>query len=340
MNPKDLITDFDRLAHDPIGIYRVCKIIDSYPEVEGTWLPMGARVLKFANIRERMTFYEPLSTYDHLQTAVFMNALLAEGYTPRWAWNRPVISFQMFQSIYDAPEGKVPIPKVGEAAKGVHAVAVDGGYSNSGETLRFMNSWGVGWGDKGYGSLSRKYLERYLVDAWLGRNVRVGLSRFTFRQLVRATNAKEFARVWMVQNPRERARFRIYGRSYRLHLYETLSILGSPVEIIELRTGQGIRLGWAHLHHVGEYQPRTSILKELFVWPPFRRRGYGAILEGLACQRATQWRSSRIVLYFHDADALPRNRAAGRLFGKQAGYKWDWRRKRLPNLAAVGEKSL
>jgi len=179
-----------------------------------------------------------------------------------------------------------------------------------------------------------------MVDAWLGRNTRVGLSRFTYPQLAEATNAKMFARAWMMQNPRKHAKFRLYGRSYKLYLYETLSILGNPVEIIELRTGQGFRLGWAHLHHVFVQQPRISILKELFAWPPFRRRGYGTILEGLACQRAKLWRSTNIKLFFHDADALPRNRAAGGLFSIQAGYEWKWRRQRLPNLAAVGEKTL
>src|SRR5215212_811445 len=201
LNPRNLFLAFDSLAHDGHHVYKVCKDIDGYPEVEGTCLLVGARVMTFLYLRERQTFYEPLSSYDQLLSATLTNARLVSSFVPRWARNKVMVSFRIFESIYGAPEGVVPLPKPGEAERGTHAVAVDGGFANSGETLRFMNSWGVGWGDKGYGSLSRKYLERYMVDAWLGRNVRVGLSRFTFRQLARATNAKEFARAWMVQNP-------------------------------------------------------------------------------------------------------------------------------------------
>ena len=62
--------------------------------------------------------------------------------------------------------------------------------------------------------------------------------------------------------------------------------------------------------------------------------------ENLACQRAKARRSMSIEVVFHDADTLPRNRAAGRLFGREAGYEWKWRKQRRPNLAAVGKKSL
>jgi GNAT superfamily N-acetyltransferase len=250
------------------------------------------------------------------------------------------VSFRMFESTNNAPEGIVPLPKIGEAERGTHVVSVDGGFTDTGERPRFVNSWGSGWGDKGTGLLSREYLERYMVDAWHSRNVLVGPSRFHWRRLAGATNDREFARAWMIQNPRWQTKLRHHGRSRKLYLYETLSIPGSPVEVIEVRNGWGQRLGWAHIHHVSSRQPRTSILKEMFVWPWFRRRGYGTLLENLACQRAKARRSMSIEVFSHDADALPRNRAAGRLFGREAGYEWKWRKQRHPNLAAVGKKSL
>jgi GNAT superfamily N-acetyltransferase len=217
---------------------------------------------------------------------------------------------------------------------------LEAGFTDAGERLRFVNLWESGWGDKGISLLSQEYLERYMVDAWHSRNVLVGASRFHSRRLAGATNDGEFARAWMIQNPRWQTKLRHRGRSRKLYLYETLSIPGSPVKVIEVRNGWGQRLGWAHIHHVSSRQPRTSILKEMFVWPWFRRRGYGTLLKNLACQRAKARRSMSIEVVFHDADALPRNRAAGRLFGREAGYEWKWRKQRRPNLAAVGKKSL
>lgn len=221
---RDIFAAFDHLAHDGHQIYRVCKDIDGYPGVEGTHMLMGARAMKYLYLRERQNFYEPLSNYDQLLRATLMNARLVDGHVPRWARNRLMVAFRMFESIYGASEGRVPLPLSGEVEKGVHAVAVDGGFADAGETLRFVNSWGVGWGDKGTGWLSREYLERYMSDAWLGRNARVGPSRFLYRRFAEAKNDKELARAWMTQNPRRCTKFYRSGRRYTLHVYETWSL--------------------------------------------------------------------------------------------------------------------
>jgi GNAT superfamily N-acetyltransferase len=268
-----------------------------------------------------------------------MNGLLLEGHAPFNAINRLLISFQMFESAYSAPLGRLPLPGPGEAEKGAHTVAAGFGWSDAGESLRFQNSWGRSWGDGGYGWLSREYLDRYMIDAWLSRNARVGPSRFTFARLMEASGAKNFARAWMLENPRLRARFRHGGRSHRLQYYETLSHTGGPLAVLEIRDGRGRLLGWAHLYFP-RGRPRTSVLKELFVWPSFRRQGYGGILEEWATERARHWDSERIEILFHEVDALPRNRAAGSAFLRKVGYELKWRRHSRPNLAAIGEKVL
>ena len=136
---------------------------------------LGARVMTFLYLHERQTFYEPLSSYDQLLRATLINARLVDSYVPPWARNRLTVSFRMFESTNEstnnAPEGIVSLPKIGEAERGTHAVAVDCGFTDAGERLRFVNSWGAGWGDKGTGVLSREYLERYIVDVWHSRNV-------------------------------------------------------------------------------------------------------------------------------------------------------------------------
>ena len=101
-----------------------------------------------------------------------------------------------------------------------------------------------------------------------------------------------------------------------------------------------MRLGWAYLHHPLEQEPHVSILKELFVWPAYRRLGYGTVLESAAAERAKLWHASSIQLLFHEVDAMPSNRAAGRGFAGKRGYRLRWQRSRRPNVSAVGEKSL
>lgn len=331
------IAERTQLAHET---YAISKQIDGYPEVEGTWQIFGLRVVVFRHLEERQTFYEPLSTYDQLKALTFLNARLVDGHVSRQARNRLLVSFRMFESIYTAPQGRVLLPRPGEAEKGVHAVAVDGGYTDFGESLVFANSWGTGWGDVGCGLLSREYLDSYMVDAWLCRDARTGPSRFIHRHLRNASNDKELGKAWLLENPRWRRRIRYAGHGHQLHLYETLSTEGHPVDVIEVRNGVGFRLGWAHLHHLRRSSPRTSVLKELFVWPSFRRKGYGTLLESIATERARRLHSSKVEVLFHEPDAMPRNRAAGRLFAGSTGYTLRWRRSSCPNLAAIGEKAL
>ena len=179
-----------------------------------------------------------------------------------------------------------------------------------------------------------------MVEAWLGRDARVGPTRHKFAHFAKATDDKEFAKAWMLENPRERVRFRHGDRGHRLHLYETWSCTDAPVKVIEVRDGRRTRLGWAYLHHTQGQEPYVSILKELFVWPAFRRQGYGTVLESTAAERARHRRASSIEMLFHEVDAMPRNRAAGRGFASKTCYTLRWRRSRRPNVSAVGVKSL
>lgn len=59
--------------------------------------------------------------------------------------------------------GIIPMPKKGEKSIDQHAVAVDG-YSRA--FFPFQNSWGEIWGNKGYGTMSREYIEKFMVDCW------------------------------------------------------------------------------------------------------------------------------------------------------------------------------
>ncbi len=91
-----------------------------------------------------------------------------------------MFGFSVFSSIEQAAEseGKIPFPSEGDRQMGGHAVAAVGfddkmkivNSANAKETvgaLLIRNSWGTGWGDKGYGWLPYEYvLQGIAIDWW------------------------------------------------------------------------------------------------------------------------------------------------------------------------------
>jgi hypothetical protein len=196
------------LSSDQFGreVYRLCKEIDGRPEASGTFPLFSLRVIKLSLLDSgEGAFYEPLGSFDDLLKLIVINARLLEGGAPAAALNSLSVSIRIFESAYGAPSGKLPMPEPGEAEQGIHNVDLDGGWARRGEALRFQNSWGE-WGDKGYGLLSREYLERYMIEAWLARRAAFGPSRFTRPLLqLNAADARAYAAAWMLESPMLRA---------------------------------------------------------------------------------------------------------------------------------------
>lgn len=300
---------------------------------EGAAVINAQRVHMFHDLAEPQLLYEPVS-----DTAALLRYLLLDYRLRQLGLivQRPIvqITFDVFDQIFSAPLGRVEIPPAREQRRGVHAVVLVG-LEAEGERFVFRNSWGGEWGNRGYGAVPRRYLDRYMRDAFVTRNVRFGWSlRRTSGD--EPTTDDEWRAVW--QTVCRRMRTSVAHRRERLRLvyYDALSFAHEPpvvAEIVELQSIAGMRLGWAHVFHTGN---DDSVIKELFVWPSFRRRGYGAILEHAARARATRRGSTRLSLYLHSVDTLPGHKNAGSAFGAALGYHWHWAETALPNLAAIG----
>jgi GNAT superfamily N-acetyltransferase len=78
--------------------------------------------------------------------------------------------------------------------------------------------------------------------------------------------------------------------------------LECPAEILMLKLGRRISAAVAIIvHRQGESR---SELSDLFVWPSYRRQGYGLLLEEFAAERARKAGSSDLGIYLWNSDAL------------------------------------
>jgi len=161
----------------PLFIYQECKKIDGLPDQEGTTLKAAMQVLqKVGTCLERSypymvvkPFPQPspkvyeeaanfkIGSYVKIQTLEELKAAVMD--TRTGAVLAGVLVAENFLS--PEPGGLVPLP--GGHILGGHAIAVTGWDDNlehcyaDGKVrkgfLRFRNSWGAKWGDKGYGWL-------------------------------------------------------------------------------------------------------------------------------------------------------------------------------------------
>jgi C1A family cysteine protease len=100
-----------------------------------------------------------IATYYKCPSLMTIKASISQGY--------PVVGgFEVPPGMMDelcALSGAVPLFGPGEAPEGGHSVLFVG-YDDDVRRLCFMNSWGEGWGDKGFGYLPYSYVTEGLAD--------------------------------------------------------------------------------------------------------------------------------------------------------------------------------
>jgi GNAT superfamily N-acetyltransferase len=339
MTIEGVLNEVERRFRNPLVIYAAAKALDNAPGIVGTRSLAADRAMTFYCLRTfRQFFYEPLRDFDLIRDVALNNIRLDDAYAPRYLLDHVLLELRVFPSARTAPGGHLPMPSEGEQAVG-RAVYL-AGLDHGGESLGFLNSWGRAWGINGTGTISRQYWDAFGIEAWLTRYARWGPSAMTWDRLTQAADDREYAKAWGLENPRWRRRVRIDGRPHQLCLWETISWTGCIAEVVELRDGRGFRIGWAELFHGKDGEQRVTFVKELFVWPRMRRRGYGTVLLSWAEERARAMWSTATVVSFYDFDAIGQARTAGRTLLQRAGYDIRWRPRSEPTLAGRGYKQI
>ena len=101
-----------------------------------------------------------IANYQRLSTTDDMRACLAAGYPFVFGFT----VYESFESATVARTGVVNLPKQSERAVGGHAVCAVG-YDDKAQRFIARNSWGTGWGKKGYFTMPYAYLaDRNLSD--------------------------------------------------------------------------------------------------------------------------------------------------------------------------------
>jgi C1A family cysteine protease len=98
--------------------------------------------------------------YARIQTLQDMRTCLADGYPFVFGFT----VYESFESAQVAKTGVVPMPKAKEKVLGGHAVLAVG-YNDAQKRFLVRNSWGTGWGMKGYFTIPYDYVaDRNLAD--------------------------------------------------------------------------------------------------------------------------------------------------------------------------------
>ncbi len=162
-DPNDDAGTFIRTAMKALSNYGVCTE-DLWPyDVSKYSVKPGAPCLVDASNRQILRYYRTPSL-------VHIKLCLSEGFPVVFGFSVPESMF----SDATASTGVVQYPSKNEGIVGGHAVLAVG-YDEKKQLLKFQNSWGKSWGNKGYGYLPYRYVTDNLAsDFWTIRTSELG----------------------------------------------------------------------------------------------------------------------------------------------------------------------
>jgi C1A family cysteine protease len=173
-------------------IYWNCKKIDSWPDSEGTSIRVAMKVLQkigvpcekaypYSDIYKGSpeTWAKMIAKWGLIDSYYRCNNLqeLKAGLV-----NGPVVlGIGCFREIFSVgTNGVVPYPANPNEMLGGHAICAVG-FNDDRQLVKFKNSWGTTWGKDGYGYLPYRYIDDFMWDAWIAKDLQVTKEIFNER---------------------------------------------------------------------------------------------------------------------------------------------------------------
>jgi GNAT superfamily N-acetyltransferase len=256
-------------------------------------------------------FYEPVGEFHRLVLEARLQELMAIYGIPMHERGRVSVSLEYFASTLMSEDGNIELPVEQDRYMGRHSVRIVGVPGQ--DRVSFLTPW-KGWaqGD-GYGELSSEYFRAHGTAAYVSRPVSRGpLSVSEAEQLLAGPGERDFARLWRGFRPS--GRISAHG-DVAFEWFSCWSLVNEcPAEVLtltlKLPDAERLRVGCAVVLYDRDRELRESEVIELFIWPPYRRRGYGTRLDEFVAHRATAAASRNVTISVWDADCVAGEDAA------------------------------
>lgn len=149
-------TDSGAVIQDAVGALAKQGAVEEsvWPYKPGEFAAKPPAAVRTA-ARWPITQDKPLKGLDAIKSALANDGPVVVG----------IAMYQEGMSSKTAKTGIIPLPQKGSSVIGGHAVVLVA-YDDQKKLFKFVNDWGPGWGDHGYGYLSYQYIEDHSSDAW------------------------------------------------------------------------------------------------------------------------------------------------------------------------------
>lgn len=123
----------------------------AWPYTDEEWPPREPPGMDVLAKKNRLFAYTRIRTLDHVRRVLVAGSLVGAAFEIDESWDK-------------LPEGRIAHPR-DHASDGSHFITIYG-YDDEAEELKFRNSWGEWWGDRGDGCLPYAYWQDRLVESW------------------------------------------------------------------------------------------------------------------------------------------------------------------------------
>lgn len=125
-----------------------------WPYVPGEFAAKPPRTVETAP-RYRITDARQIKGLNELKLALAKTGPVVAGIT----------MYESGLSPETARTGILPLPEAKTPSVGGHAVVMVG-YDDDKQLVKFANSWGPGWGQRGFGFIPYEFIRKHMYDAW------------------------------------------------------------------------------------------------------------------------------------------------------------------------------